>query len=201
MRLKVWAVGMAFFLSGAAALVYQSAWQRMLVAVVGADLESVTLIVSAFMAGLGVGAWWGGWLADRFPGRCLWMFCGIELAIGLFGVVSPAVFAFIGQHLAALDRASTAALCFGLLLLPTAGMGATLPILVTHSVRFTSAPIGASTGQLYFLNTLGAAVGAFSMAFVLLHWGDLKAAVRLAALLNLGAALGVAVLLRSRWHA
>lgn len=197
-RLLNWTVGAAFFFSGAAALIYQSSWQRMLVAVVGADLESVTLVVSVFMAGLGVGAWHGGRLADRFPRHCLWMFCGIELGIGLFGVLSPALLDFVAPHLALLGRVSTALVCFSLLLLPTACMGATLPILITHSVREHKSSIGASTARLYFLNTLGAALGALSMSLLLLHWGSLIEAIQLAAALNLCAALGAALILRSR---
>ncbi|MBM3892639.1 MAG: hypothetical protein FJ388_26270, partial [Verrucomicrobia bacterium] len=54
-----------FFLSGFAALVYQVAWQRMLVVFAGGDVLSVTLIVTAFMAGLGFGNLAGGVVADR----------------------------------------------------------------------------------------------------------------------------------------
>jgi xanthine/uracil permease len=53
-------IAFAFFLSGAVALIYQVCWQRLLFAVVGVDIESVTPIVSAFMLGLGLGAALGG---------------------------------------------------------------------------------------------------------------------------------------------
>lgn len=193
---RAWIVGAAFFLSGAAALIYQSAWQRLLVAVVGADLESVTLIVSVFMAGLGLGAWLGGQAADRWPRSGLALFCAIELGIGLFGLASPALLALAGPAFAGLDRGLGAGLCFLLFLPPTLGMGATLPILVAHSVRQGGAGIGASTGALYALNTLGAALGALAMGLLLLHWGSVVDAIRLAALLNALAALGVALRLR-----
>lgn len=45
-----------FFFSGCAALIYQVIWQRMLFTIFGVNLESVTIIVSVFMFGLGVGA-------------------------------------------------------------------------------------------------------------------------------------------------
>jgi len=67
-------VATAFFLSGAAALIYQVVWQRLLFVVVGVDIESVTIVVSTFMMGLGVGAILGGWLADIFPRRILLVF-------------------------------------------------------------------------------------------------------------------------------
>lgn len=67
-------IAAAFFLSGFAALVYQLAWQRLLFVMVGVDIESVTIIVSTFMLGLGLGAVLGGWLADRWPTRILLAF-------------------------------------------------------------------------------------------------------------------------------
>jgi len=42
-----------FFMSGFAALIYQIAWQRMLFTAFGVDLESITIIIAVFMAGLG----------------------------------------------------------------------------------------------------------------------------------------------------
>ena len=52
--------GLLFFLSGAAALVYQVAWQRLLALHSGVGLYSVAMIVAAFMAGLGIGSHLGG---------------------------------------------------------------------------------------------------------------------------------------------
>lgn len=49
-----------FFMSGFAALVYQIAWQRMLFTAFGVDLESITIVIAVFMAGLGIGAYFGG---------------------------------------------------------------------------------------------------------------------------------------------
>ena len=54
-----------FFGSGFAALVYQVVWQRLLVIFSGSDIQSTTIIVAAFMAGLGCGSVVGGRIADR----------------------------------------------------------------------------------------------------------------------------------------
>jgi hypothetical protein len=45
-----------FFVSGFSALIYQVCWQRLLFTGFGIDLTSITIIVSVFMAGLGIGA-------------------------------------------------------------------------------------------------------------------------------------------------
>ena len=71
---RIGALSVLFLASGAAGLIYQVCWQRLLFAAFGSDLVSVTVIVSAFMAGLGLGALAGGWAADRWPARALALF-------------------------------------------------------------------------------------------------------------------------------
>jgi predicted MFS family arabinose efflux permease len=62
-----------FFLSGFTALLYQVVWQRLLGLFSGADVYAATIIVAAFMAGLGCGSVAGGALADRLtPRRALY---------------------------------------------------------------------------------------------------------------------------------
>jgi predicted membrane-bound spermidine synthase len=86
--------------------------------------------------------------------------------------------------------ATIAADNFGLLLIPTTLMGATLPILVTHVVR-RYRNLGVSVGVLYFANTLGAAFGAGFTGFVALYHLGLTSTIYIAAALN--AAVGAAV--------
>lgn len=188
---------LAFFLSGAAALIYQSAWQRLLQSLVGVDIESVTLVVSVFMLGLGLGAMVGGWLADRAPRRLLLAFCLFEAGIAAYGLASVPLLTELAPWLGTPSRALTGLLCFALLLPPTLAMGATLPMLVAHAVR-GGAGVGQSTGALYFVNTVGAALGAAAMGFVMLHWLDLRQAIQLAAGLNLTASVAVGLALRRR---
>ena len=76
-----------FFISGFSALIYQVCWQRLLFTGFGVDLTSITVIVSVFMAGLGVGAYFGGRIADKFSARLLIIFCLVELGIGCFGFI------------------------------------------------------------------------------------------------------------------
>src|SRR5215204_3654728 len=74
-----------FFSSGVAALLYQIIWQRLLTFFGGADVYSVTIIVSAFMGGLGFGNLAGGHLADRLSARArLIAFAACELAGAIF---------------------------------------------------------------------------------------------------------------------
>ena len=54
-----------FFMSGVPALLYQIVWQRALFTLYGVNIESVTMIVTVFMLGLGLGSLAGGWLSAR----------------------------------------------------------------------------------------------------------------------------------------
>lgn len=186
-----------FAVSGIAALVYQICWQRLLVLTFGADIESVTIIVSAFMLGLGLGALAGGYLADRFRSRIIEMFSGAEIAIGLFGLVSAPLIAAIGEFAMRGPPAIVAAANFALLLVPTSLMGATLPMLVAYCVQ-TYRTVGSAIGLLYFINTMGAAIGAAVTGFVWFYFFGLSATIHSAAALNLVVGTFAWLLLRRR---
>jgi predicted membrane-bound spermidine synthase len=184
-------IGAAFFLSGFAALVYQVAWQRLLFIIVGVDIESITIIVSTFMLGLGVGAAIGGIMADRFPQRILVTFCLFEAFIAGYGSISAHLLISSGHLFSGLGHPAAAGLSFLLLLLPTMCMGATLPMLIANAFR-TSGNVGVSTGTLYFINTLGAAAGSLAVGFFLLYWLDIGQTIRVAVGMNLTASAIVA---------
>lgn len=173
-----------FFVSGFASLIYQIAWQRVLFAAFGSDLESVTIVVAAFMLGLGFGALFGGRLADRFPKNALMLFCCCEIGIGIYGLVSFHLMSIAGDQFVSSSLLIVAIVNFLLVLFPALLMGATLPILIAHTVRCWG-NVGSSTGHLYAANTLGAALGAFSTAFVLFSHMHLDSVISLAATLNL----------------
>lgn len=173
-----------FTASGVAALVYQIAWQRLLFQAFGADIESVTVIVSAFMLGLGCGALAGGQLADRLPRHGLELFALLELVTGLFGFASPTLIHAVSAFAVDGSLPEIALVNFLLLLLPTMLMGGTLPVLVAHVVRQHHS-VGVSIGSLYFANTLGAAIGAGACGFLALYYMGLHATIDVAACINL----------------
>lgn len=175
----------AYFLSGFAALLYQVAWQRSLFSLYGSDLTSTTMVVSVFLGGLGVGSLLGGSITSAEKWKPLIVFASLELFIGLFGAGSLVLFAFVGVRTAALSLWATTAVVAAMLSIPTVAMGASLPVLVTHSYR-AGHGVGQSVSDAYFFNTLGAACGAFAGAAALIPWGGLSAAVWCASLCNFG---------------
>ncbi|RJX31793.1 MAG: MFS transporter [Oxalobacter sp.] len=176
-------IAAAFFLSGAAGLIYQIAWQRLLFANFGVDIESITVVVSAFMLGLGCGGYLGGRIADRYFEKSLLLFCLFEAFIGCYGIVSPYFIEFIGQTGSSSGLFTIAVLNFFSILPATVLMGGTLPMLTAWLAKKPSG-VGNAIGILYFCNTLGAAIGCFATAFVLFMYFDLYQVIWMAAASN-----------------
>ncbi len=78
-----------FFCSGMPALIYQIVWQRVLFSIYGVNAESVAVVVSAFMLGLGLGSLAGGWASSRYPQKAVALFGALELGVAVFGLASP----------------------------------------------------------------------------------------------------------------
>lgn len=181
------ALSWVFFASGFAALLYQIIWQRTLFSIYGINVESVTMIVTTFMVGLGVGSLAGG-AVSRNPTRdaALWFACA-EAAIGVYGLSSLALFQWIGAATLAASPAVVALVTFTMILAPTTLMGATLPLLVAHFTRRNKS-VGEAVGDLYHMNTLGAAAGALAAAILLPRLLGQSGTLKVAALLNFVAA-------------
>lgn len=181
-----------FFTSGFAALLYQVIWQRMLGLFSGTDVYSVTIIVAAYMAGMGIGSLTGGYWADRLShwGN-LALFAAVEFAIAVFALASkPLYYDWLylqNAHLAA-SPVLMALTLFLSLLIPTFCMGVSLPALsraLTREIELAAGTIGA----LYAVNTLGAAVGAFATTWILLRQFGFEHILRIGAGLNFAVAL------------
>lgn len=182
-----------FLLSGFSAVLYQVIWQRILGIFSGVHIYSITVIVTAFMAGLGFGSLLGGRIADRFtPKRALVAFAICELAIGLFAFISPWVyydFAYVRLSALVQHQAMLPAVHFVLLLFPTVLMGASLPLLARGLVRGTEGA-ARTIGVLYGLNALGAGLGALISVWLFIGEIGFVGTIRVGACLNLIASAG-----------
>ena len=180
-------VSLLFLLSGIAALIYQVAWQRLLVVFAGGDVYSITIIVTAFMIGIGLGGLAGGTLADRGSNlQSLTWFAGVELGISVFGFFSKAFFydtLYLEFSWMAGSRWITALVLVAALLVPTFLMGMSLPLLARAMIG-NLADAATLTGRLYGVNTLGAALGALAATWALIPLHGLEGAIRWAAMFN-----------------
>jgi spermidine synthase len=172
-----------FLCSGMPALIYQIVWQRVLFLIYGVNSQSVAVVVSAFMLGLGLGSLLGGRLSARFPNHGTFLFACAELGVAVFGLASLRIFHWFAAFTSGASLPAVIVYSLLLLLLPTILMGATLPLLVEQLVR-TSGSVGNSVSRLYFVNTLGSAIACYLCATFLLRNYSQSGAVSLAAILN-----------------
>jgi len=181
---KLWPYFALFFVSGFPAILYQTVWQRALFTIYGVNVESVTVIVTVFMLGLGLGSLAGGRLSTMRRVAALTAFGAIETSIGVFGFCSLPLFRWAARFTAGASTAETGAITFALLLAPTLLMGSTLPLLVAYLVKHTD-NVGQSVGSLYSANTFGSSVACVMAALFLMRILGESSVVRLAACMNL----------------
>jgi predicted membrane-bound spermidine synthase len=168
----IWYFGF-FFLSGFCAILYELVWMRLSMAQFGVTTALVSIVLSVFMAGLGLGSWSAGRLVRRYGQRLrapLRIYALVELLIGVSALLVPAELAG-GHHLLArlAERAPIASgtyyllssTCLTLTLIPwCACMGATIPVVmfaIRQSGRYETTR---SFSFLYLANVLGSAAGA-----------------------------------------
>ena len=172
-----------FFCSGMPALLYQIVWQRALFAIYGVNAQSVAVVVTAFMLGLGMGSFVGGRLSARFPRHGILIFGIAELGVAVFGLSSLRIFQSVAAYTAGANLIWTIFFSLLLLFVPTVLMGATLPLLVNHLVLRTNR-VGTSVSTLYFVNTFGSAVACYLCATFLLRDFGQTGSVFIAACMN-----------------
>ena len=171
-------LSLAFFLSGAAGLVFEIVWFHRAGLVFGNGVVAAAVVLSSFMAGLAVGNGAAGRMTLRNE-RLLFLYAELELTVGVSGVALT----YVLPRLVGVDV--PLAFAFVLLLIPASAMGATLPVLVA---ALRSESFGRALGTLYGWNTLGAVVGAIGAETVVIGAVGVQGAAWVAAGLNVTAA-------------
>ena len=200
-----------YLLSGAAALLYEVVWLRLLTLSMGHTSRAVGILLAAFMGGLAVGAWTAGRSASSMtPPRALRAYAVLEAFIATCALILPALLAAahpILQWVYGGDNAGSfeitiALLALVLLAVPTAAMGATYPVAVrwiegADRSNRSERSMAFDAGGLYAVNTVGAALGAGLTGFALLPLLGIRGTTMVGVLLNAVAA-GGALLLAKR---
>ena len=196
LNLKASLVLLGYALSGFSAMVYQVAWTRALILSLGTTLYVLSLILTAYIAGLAVGAGVITPLADKI--KNLWLWIGIfELLIGISAWLVVPVFSHLPLWMVFIYRpesyyswlALEFALGTALIFLPTFLMGALLP-LVCRLYAELRGGVGEAVGEVYAWNTIGAIAGSFVCGFFLINWLGLKGSLGLASALSILIGLG-----------
>jgi predicted membrane-bound spermidine synthase len=168
-----------FFLTGCAALLLETGWIRFFSLLNGTHVYSSSTVLASFLAGIGLGSLAVARRVDRLRDACAaaaLLFAATALggvavfrSAPLFERAYFAIFArFDGYYGFQLTVCLVIA---GLVVLPTLAMGANFPVVARIATR-ASAERGFAVGRVYFVNTLGAVLGAFLAEFVVLPaWG------------------------------
>lgn len=189
---------LAFFLSGAAGLIYESIWSRYLGLLVGHTAYAQVIVLTIFLGGLSLGSILVGGRSEK-TARPLFWYAMAEALVGLFGLFFHEL--FLGVQTFAYEILFPALpgsplltplkwlMVAGLILPPSILLGTTFPFMSAGFLRvFPQAP-GRVLSLLYFTNSLGAALGALLAGFVLLGQFGLPGTVMMAAMLNMTVAL------------
>ena len=189
--------------SGAAALIYEVTWTRLLTLQLGHTVAAASTVLAAFMGGLALGAWIAGRTfiarggdqsAGTEPAADLRAYAILELIVTVSALLLPAMLAASVPALAWAYADGTAPARFAvirvgislaLLGIPAAAMGATFPIAARWFAR-----TAADAGALYAVNTAGASAGAIAAGFLLIPAVGLRATTWVGVALNLLAASG-----------
>jgi spermidine synthase len=148
----------------------------MLIVVVGNSISAAALIIAVFMGGLGLGSYFGGRaFGARRPSLVPYLL--LELAIGVYVVLSPALFRLLSGFFTSMapvvaDRTALSLIrlivTMAALMIPSLLMGATFPAMINGATLDQPGVRGARIGYLYSVNTLGAAIGCFAAGYHLL---------------------------------
>jgi spermidine synthase len=189
---------LCFFISGFASLLYQVLWTRLAFAQFGVITPVLSLTISTFMLGLGLGSFYGGrWvtaLSASLRVSPLILYAWAEMLVALGAVMVPRTLAWGGGVLQHAGTGSSSyflflsAIFIVLALLPWCiAMGATVPLMMGFAGQSQAGE--KSFSLLYVANVLGAAAGAAATAVALIELYGLHGTGHIGAAGNLLAAV------------
>lgn len=176
------------FISGSAALVYQTLWVKQLSIIVGVDVYAVTMAVSAFFTGLALGSAIFGKYADKMKQPFI-LYALLEAGVAVTGIVCTITLAKSPPLFACLQKSFGPAawlLPFGVIGLPAFLMGGTIPVLL-RAIQPHDNGVGHMSGLFYAANTAGAIIGTLAVPFYLVPVFGIQGAAFIAAAANVSA--------------
>jgi len=160
-----------FLVSGFCSILYEIVWLRLAMAQFGVTSALASIVISVFMAGLGLGSWGSGRLIRKYEMRvrvpALRLYALAELLIGMSALLVPYQLLWGRKLLEWIGASSSWAYYLGsgtwiaLTLVPwCACMGATIPVAMLAIRRRDPERSQRSFSYLYLSNVLGAVIGA-----------------------------------------
>jgi len=184
------------FIASTCGMVIEIVAARILAPSIGVSLYTWTSIIGVVLAGISIGNYLGGRLADRFPSPVTLGL--ILLASGIFSlIVLPLVNVVPGalQTLSLIPR--IVLLTAILFLMPSLILGMVTPVVIKLRLRNLT-HTGSVVGKIYAISTAGAIFGTFITGFVLIQWIGTRSIILTVALVLLVMALAFGNLWRAR---
>jgi spermidine synthase len=188
-----------FFVSGFCSILYELVWLRLAMARFSVTTALVSIVLSAFMVGLGLGSWAAGRYIGRNRARPdgLRLYALTELLIGASALLVPYELScgrlFLERMAVSTSLSSglsylLSGIWIALTLVPwCACMGATFPFAMSAIRERFPQESPRSFSYLYLANVCGAMTGALIPLLFIEEWG-FTATLRIGAVLNLGLA-------------
>jgi spermidine synthase len=201
--LQILLLFLLFFISGFSALIYEVTWVRLLGLSLGNSGQATACVLASFLGGLALGGYFGGRFSDRIKHAQLFAYGLAEILVACTGLIVtialqkfPEFFASWchvlpgGGAYMVLQQLLVSAV---ILIIPTAFMGTTLPLLARYVSDFADRPEHFFP-KLYALNTFGAVAGSLFTAFVGFPTFGILGATLVAVFLNLTVGAGAMIL-------
>ena len=187
-----------FLVSGFCSILYELVWMRLGMAAFGVTTALTSIVLSVFMAGLGLGSWAGGrWtrLGRGWRVPALVVYAGLEAAIGGSALLVPRELLWgraLSEQLGLSSSFSFylfSGVCVAVAMLPwCACMGATIPVGMLAIEEARGAESKRAFSYLYMSNVTGAVVGTVVPLFLIELLG-FHGTLRVGAVLNFALAL------------
>ncbi|MBX9685981.1 MAG: fused MFS/spermidine synthase [Candidatus Obscuribacterales bacterium] len=200
LSLNVKACLLAFAISGAIAMIYEVAWTRALLMIIGSTTYAFSIMLTTFLAGIFLGSAATARFCDKLkdPFFC---FAILQLLLCASTILSIELFNHLPYWNLIANRHNlnnpnlsmyTRFLLAASILTPVAiCLGASFPLAVKICSKSLE-QIGRSVGTLYSVNTLGAIIGAFTAGFIIIPLLGAEKTLLLSAITNF--ALGTVLL-------
>ncbi len=179
--------------SGFASLGYQILWTKQLGAAFGLDHPALLAVLTAFMAGLAIGALTLQSTVHQCRHPIRWL-AAFEFAIGAWAILTPWAIDTLANSIPLAPITQTGPLSFAILITtslvvlpPTVLMGATLPLMQRSWTALSRGPD--RIGLVYGLNTAGATIGVIAAAFWLIPSFGLQQSLVACCGLSIGAGI------------
>ena len=168
MQREVIEANIVVFIASFCTLVIELVAGRIMAPHVGVSLYTWTSIIGVVLAGISIGAYVGGLLADRFPRPSTLGWLLFASGIGALSI-SPLTNLLGAAHFQTTLMIRILILTTFIFFIPSCILGMISPVVVKLTLH-NLAKTGNVVGKLYAFSTLGSIIGTFATGFFLISW-------------------------------